>query len=118
MAVRKQIFSAGLLWVFVFVVLSASLTCADIRPFGVYQRGAAHAGHRAGFGRTAAHNLKAGFLVAKDDGSSRLRKTLYNYLYSGFNHGAARVDRIVWTPEPSLPSPQSLILDLSPVLNL
>ncbi len=116
MAARKQILSIGLLWVFVFVVLSASLACADIRPFGVYQRGTAHAGHRAGLGRTAAHNFKVGFLVARDDGSSRLRKNLYKCL--GFTYEAARVDRIAWVPDPPFPSPQSFILDLSPVLNL
>ena len=116
MAVRKEILSVGLLWVFVFVVLSASLGCADSKPFGVYQPGRAHAGHRAGLGRTAAHNLKAGFLVAKDDDSSGLRKNLYKHL--GFTHDAARVDRTAWVPETSFPSPRTCILDLSPVLNL
>lgn len=115
MAVRKQILG-GLSFVFVFVVLSANLVCADIRPFGVYQHAKAHAGHRSGVDRTAAHNFKAGFLVAKDDGSSRLRKNLYKYL--GFTHNAARGDRIAWVSETSFPSLRSLILDLSPALNL
>ncbi len=116
MSARKQILSVGVLWAFVFVVLSARLVCADIRPFGVYEPGRAHAGHRVGVGRTAAHNFKVGFLVAKDDGSSRLLKNLYKYLR--FTNNAARVDRIVWVPEPSFPVPRSFILDLSPVLNL
>ncbi len=116
MALRKQILGVGLLFFFVFVVLASSFACADNRPSGVYQRGRAHSGHRAGVGRAAARDFKAGFLVAKDDGSSKLRKNLYNYL--GSVHGAARVDRIAWTPETAFPAPRSLILDLSPILNL
>jgi hypothetical protein len=116
MTLRKQILSAGLLFFFVFVVLSSSFACADSRPSGVYQRARAHAGHRAGVGRAAARDFKAGFLVAKDDGSSKLRKNIYKY--SAFAHGAARVDRIAWTSETSFPAPRSFILDFSPVLNL
>lgn len=117
MTLRKQILGAGLLFFFAFVVLAANCATADNRPSGVYQRGSAHAGHRAGVGRAAARDVKAGFLVAKNDGSSELRKNLYKYL--GSARGAARGDRIAWTPETSFPAPpQSFILDLSPVLNL
>ncbi len=116
MAAPKQILSVGLLGTFVFVILSASLACADSRPFGVYQPGRAHAGHRAGLGRTAAHNFKAGFLVTKDDGPSRSRKNLYKSLV--FTHEAAHAGGIVWVPEPSFTLPQTFILDLSPILNL
>ena len=116
MAARKQNLSVGLLFVFVFVVLASSSACVDSRPFCVYQRGGAHAGHRAGVGRAAARDFKAGFFVAKDDGSSKLRRNLCKYLASA--HGAARVDRIAWTPETSFPAPRSFILDFSPVLNL
>jgi len=114
--VRKRIQSGGLLLAFVFVVVSASFACADIKPFGVYQRGAAHAGHRAGVGRAAARNFKAGFVVAKNNRSSKLRKNLYKHLGSGL--GAGRIDTTVWTPEASFLVPRSFILDLSPVLNL
>ncbi len=116
MAVGKQILSVGILWAFVFVVLSASLACADSRPFGVYQPGRAHAGHRAGLGRTAAHNFKSGFLVAKDDGSYSIRKSLYKH--SGFIQDARRINKMAWVAEPSFPSTQIFLLNLSPVLNL
>ena len=116
MAARKQILSIGVLWAFSFIVLSASLACADSRPFGVYQPGRAHAGHRAGLGRTAAHTLKAGFFATKDDDSSRLRKHLYQCL--GFKHDPGYVNRIASAPESFLSLPLSFIRDLSPVLNL
>ncbi len=116
MTLPKQILSVGLVWTFVFVVLSAGLACADIRPFGLHQPGRAHAGGRAGLGRTAAHNLKAGFFVAKDDDSSRPRKNLYKDF--GFAHDPACVNRLAWVPETYSPSPRSFSLDLSPVLNL
>jgi hypothetical protein len=117
MALRKQILGVGLLYVFVFVVLASSFACADNRPSGVYQRGKAHAGHRAGVGRAAARDFKAGFLVAKNDDSPKLRKNLSKY--SGSAHGAARVDSMaLLTPETSFSAPRSFILDLSPVLNL
>ena len=116
MALRKRILSAGLLFFFAFVILSASFACADMRPWGVYQHGTAHGGHRAGVGRAAARNFKAGFLVAKNGGSSKLRKNLYKYL--GSIRSAAHVDRVAGTPQTSFPALRSFILDLSPVLNL
>jgi SOS response associated peptidase (SRAP) len=116
MAVRKQILSVGLLLVFVSFVLSVSLARADIKPFGVYQPGRAHAGHRAGVGRTAAHNFKAGFVVAKAGRSCGVRNHFYKYV--GFTYHAGCADRIAWVPETSFPSPQSFILSFSPVLNL
>lgn len=116
MILCKRSLSAGLLFLFVFVVLSASFTRINTRPSGVYQRGRAHAGHRTGFGRAAARNFKTGILVAKNGGSFKLRKSFYKYL--GAVHDAAHADRVVWTPESSFPVPRSFILDLSPVLNL
>jgi len=116
MALRKRILSAGLSFFFACVVLSASFACADMRPWGVYQRGRAHGGHRAGVGRAAARNFKAGFLVAKNGSSSKQRKNLYKYL--GSVHDAVYVDRVAWTPEYLFSAPRSFILDLSPVLNL
>jgi hypothetical protein len=117
MALRTQILSLGVLWVFVFVILSASLACADSRPFGVYQPGRAHARHRAGLGRTAAHTFKAGFFAAKDDdASSRLRR--HPHQYAGFKQNPACVNSLASAPETSLPLPLTFIRDLSPVLNL
>ncbi len=113
---HKQILSVGVLGVFVFFIISASLACADSRPFGVYQPGRTHAGHRVGLGRTAAHNFRAGFVVAKDDDCSKLRKNLYKCL--GFTHHGARIGRIAWVAKLSFPSSRSFILDFSPVLNL
>ncbi len=116
MTLRKQILSGGFLLVFVFVVLSASFACAAIKPFGVYQRGKAHAGHRAGMGRAAARNFKTGFLVAKNGGSFKLRKHFYKYW--GSVHNAVNIDRIARTAECSFSVPRSFVLDRSPVLNL
>lgn len=116
MILCKRSLSAGLLFLFVFVVLSASFTRITVRPSGVYQRGRAHAGHRTGFGRSAARNFKTGIVVAKNGGSFKLRKNFYKYL--GAVHDATRVDRVIWTLEFSFPVPRSFILDLSPVLNL
>lgn len=116
MTLRKQILSGGFLLVFAFVVLSASFACDAMKPFGVYQRGRAHAGHRAGVGRAAARNFKTGFLVAKNGGSFKLRKHFYKYL--GSVHNAAHIDKVARTAESSFSAPRSFISDLSPVLNL
>ncbi len=116
MVLRNRILSAGLLFLFVFVVLSASFTRINTRPSGVYQRGRAHAGHRTGFGRTAARNFKTGIVVAKNGGSFKLRKNLYKSI-AGV-HGTTHVDSLAWMPEPWFPAPQSFALSLSPVLNL
>jgi hypothetical protein len=115
MAVRKQIFGAGLLLFFAFVVLSSSYLCADGRPAGVYQRGSSRSGHRSGVGRTAARNFKAGFLVAKND-SSKLEKNLDKHV--GSTHAVRRLDRIARITNALLPSPTSFVRNLSPVLNL
>ncbi len=116
MVLRNRALSTGLLFLFVFVVVSATFSRTNIRPSGVYQRGRAHAGHRTGFGRTAARNFKTGFLVAKNGGSFKLRKNLYKSL--GGVHDVARVDRVAWAPVSSFTAPRSFVLDLSPVLNL
>ncbi len=116
MVLRSRILNTGLLLLFIFVVLSATFSRINLRPAGVYQRGRAHAGHRTGFGRSAARNFKSGIVVAKNGGSFKLRKSLYKS-FAGF-HGPTHVASMTWMPEPWFPVPQNFVLNLSPVLNL
>ena len=115
MAIRKQTLSASLFFLFVFVVLSSSYACVESRPAGVYERGRPHSAHRAGVGRAAGRNFKAGFLVAKTD-SSKLRKNVRKHL--GLVHVIPETDSMSRVPALLFPVPKDIVLDLSPVLNL
>jgi hypothetical protein len=116
MTVRKQIGSGGLLALFVFVVLWASLASAGIKPFGLYQRGKSHTGDSAAVRRAAARTFRIGFVSAKHSRSYKRGKNLY--------HASPSVSQAILSGEVSWPvesqfstRPDSCAC-LSPVLNL
>ncbi len=112
----RQILSIAVLFLFILLLVSASFARANFRPSGVYQRGRAQAGHRAGFGRAAARNFKSGLLAAKNSGPSKLKRYLYRYMASVAED--TNGDCIARSSERSFGVAQTFILELLPVLNL